>query len=155
MADQGWITVDSQAISIMTVLLFGAGTDYCLFLISHYRTELKKHENKRQALIAAFKDSSGAIAMSGLTIVISLLALLVATYGAYQRFAVPFSLSILVMMIAALTLVPALLAVFGRASFYPMIPRTAGMEEARAKKKESQLNNIKKQVELVSGLGML
>ena len=108
MADQGWITVDSQAISIMTVLLFGAGTDYCLFLISHYRTELRKHENKRQALIAAFKDSSGAIAMSGLTIVISLLVLLVATYGSYQRFAVPFSLSILVMMLAALTLVPAL-----------------------------------------------
>lgn len=119
----------------MTVLLFGAGTDYCLFLISHYRTELRKHENKRQALIAAFKDSSGAIAMSGLTIVISLLALLVATYGSYQRFAVPFSLSILVMMFAALTLVPALLAVFGRASFYPIIPRTAEMEEARAKKK--------------------
>ena len=135
MADQGWITVDSQAISIMTVLLFGAGTDYCLFLISHYRTELRKHENKRQALIAAFKDSSGAIAMSGLTIVISLLVLLVATYGSYQRFAVPFSLSILVMMLAALTLVPALLAVFGRASFYPIIPRTARMEEERAKKK--------------------
>ena len=135
MADQGWITVDSQAISIMTVLLFGAGTDYCLFLISHYRTELRKHENKRQALISAFKDSSGAIAMSGLTIVISLLALLVATYGSYQRFAVPFSLSILVMMLAALTLVPALLAVFGRTSFYPIVPRTAEMEEARAKKK--------------------
>ena len=143
MADQGWITVDSQAVSIMTVLLFGAGTDYCLFLISHYRTELRKHENKRQALIAAFKDSSGAIAMSGLTIVISLLALLVATYGAYQRFAVPFSLSILVMMIAALTLVPALLAVFGRASFYPMVPRTTQMEEARAKKKGKPVKHRK------------
>ena len=86
--------------------------------------------------------------MSGLTIVISLLALLVATYGAYQRFAVPFSLSILVMMLAALTLVPALLAVFGRASFYPMVPRTAEMEEARAKKKGNQSNTIKKQDEL-------
>lgn len=135
MADQGWITVDSQAVSIMTVLLFGAGTDYCLFLISHYRSELKKHENKRIALILAFQDSSGAIAMSGLTIVISLLTLLVATYGSYQRFAVPFSLSILVMMLASLTLVPALLAVFGRASFYPIVPRTARMEEERAKKK--------------------
>ncbi len=143
MANQGWITVDSQAVSIMTVLLFGAGTDYCLFLISHYRTELRKHQNKRLALIFAFKDSSGAIAMSGLTIVISLLALLVATYGAYQRFAVPFSLSILVMMLAALTLVPALLAVFGRASFYPMVPRTAEMEEARAKKKGKPVKHHK------------
>lgn len=143
MADQGWITVDSQAVSIMTVLLFGAGTDYCLFLISHYRSELKKHENKRMALILAFQDSSGAIAMSGLTIVISLLTLLVATYGSYQRFAVPFSLSILVMMLASLTLVPALLAVFGRASFYPIVPRTARMEEERAKKKGKPIKQYK------------
>ncbi|WP_230159100.1 MMPL family transporter [Peribacillus sp. Bi96] len=135
MADHGWITVDSQAISIMTVLLFGAGTDYCLFLISHFRSELRNHESKREAMIAAFKDSSGAIAMSGLTIVISLLTLLVAKYGAYHRFAVPFALSILIMMVAALTLVPALLSVFGRASFYPVVPRTPEMEEARAKKK--------------------
>lgn len=135
MADHGWITVDAQAISIMTVLLFGAGTDYCLFLISHYRTELRRHESKRKAMMAAFKDSSGAIAMSGLTIVVSLLTLLVAQYGAYHRFAVPFSLSILIMMIAALTLVPALLSVFGRASFFPIVPRTPEMEEARAKKK--------------------
>ena len=120
----------------MTVLLFGAGTDYCLFLISYYRTELRKHENKRQALIAAFKDSSGAIAMSGLTIVISCISLISGNVTApTQRFAVPFSLSILVMMLAALTLVPALLAVFGRTSFYPIVPRTAQMEEDRAKKK--------------------
>ncbi|MFH0065848.1 MMPL family transporter [Peribacillus sp. NPDC056705] len=128
MADHGWITVDSQAISIMTVLLFGAGTDYCLFLISHYRSELRNHESKRKAMIAAFKDSSGAIAMSGLTIVISLITLLVAKYGAYHRFAVPFSLSIFIMMLAALTLVPALLSVFGRASFFPIVPRTPEME---------------------------
>ncbi|MGE7876037.1 MMPL family transporter [Peribacillus muralis] len=135
MANHGWITVDSQAISIMTVLLFGAGTDYCLFLISHYRSELRNHASKREAMMAAFKDSSGAIAMSGLTIVVSLLTLLVAKYGAYHRFAVPFSLSILIMMVAALTLVPALLSVFGRASFFPIIPRTPAMEEERAKKK--------------------
>ncbi|MFJ7929833.1 MMPL family transporter [Peribacillus sp. NPDC096448] len=51
------------------------------FLISHYRSELRNHGSKRKAMIAAFKDSSGAIAMSGLTIVISLLSLLVAKYG--------------------------------------------------------------------------
>lgn len=63
LADKEWITIDSQSISIMTVLLFGAGTDYCLFLISHYRDELRKVKDKRQALINAFKGASGAIAM--------------------------------------------------------------------------------------------
>ncbi|MDP1442112.1 MMPL family transporter [Priestia megaterium] len=143
LADKGWITVDAQSISIMTVLLFGAGTDYCLFLISHYRDELRKVNDKRQALINAFKGASGAIAMSGFTVVISLLALIVAKYGAYHRFAIPFSLSILIMGIASLTLIPALLSVMGRGSFYPFIPRTPEMEEERAAKRGKPIRTQK------------
>ncbi len=135
MAQEGWITVDSQAISIMTVLLFGAGTDYCLFLISRFRQTLKVEESKSTALRRAVAHSSGAIAMSGFTVVLALFALLLAKYGAYHRFAVPFSVSILIMGIASLTLVPALLAIFGRTSFFPFIPRTAQMEAERARAK--------------------
>ena len=135
LAEAGWITVDSQAISIMTVLLFGAGTDYCLFLISRFRQLLKVEESKGKALFHAITDSSGAIAMSGFTVVLALFALLLAKFGAYHRFAIPFSLSILIMGIASLTLVPALLAIFGRASFFPFIPRTPQMEIDRAKAK--------------------
>ncbi|MFC4599303.1 MMPL family transporter [Cohnella hongkongensis] len=135
MASKGWIVVDGQAISIMTVLLFGAGTDYCLFLISRFRQLLKSEQSKAKALLAAIAGSSGAIAMSGLTVVIALLTLLAAEYGAYQRFAVPFSLAILIMGIASLTLVPALLAIIGRASFYPFVPRTPEMQRERAARK--------------------
>ncbi|MBE9914486.1 MMPL family transporter [Paenibacillus donghaensis] len=135
MAAKGWITVDSQAISIMTVLLFGAGTDYCLFLVSHFRHLLREEESKGKALLQAITETSGAIAMSGFTVVLSLLALLLARYGAHHRFAVPFSVSILVMVVASLTLVPALLAIFGRVSFFPFIPRTLAMEEERARRK--------------------
>ncbi|MFD0587156.1 MMPL family transporter [Paenibacillus sp. GCM10027627] len=135
MAREEWITIDSQAIAIMTVLLFGAGTDYCLFFISRFRQELLREKSRAAALKSAFAGSSGAIAMSGFTVVLSLFALLVAHYGAYDRFAVPFSLAILVMMIASLTLVPALMAIFGRASFFPFIPRTQEMEKELAAKK--------------------
>lgn len=135
MAREGWITVDSQAVSIMTVLLFGAGTDYCLFLISRFRQMLKVEENKGRALLSAISHSSGAIAMSGFTVVLALFALLLAKYGAYHRFAVPFSVSILIMGVASLTLVPALLAIFGRTSFFPFVPRTPQMEAERAKAK--------------------
>lgn len=135
MAEEGWITVDSQAVSIMTVLLFGAGTDYCLFMISRFRQTLKVEESKGRALLSAITHSSGAIAMSGFTVVLALFALLLAKYGAYHRFAVPFSVSILIMGIASLTLVPALLAIFGRTSFFPFVPRTPQMEIERAKAK--------------------
>lgn len=135
LAKQGVITVDAQSISIMTVLLFGAGTDYCLFLISKFRQLLWHEEDKKKALFQAITSSSGAIAMSGFTVVISLFVLLLAEYGAYERFAVPFSLSILIMFIASLTLVPAMLAIFGRASFYPFVPRTEEMQAERARKK--------------------
>lgn len=131
----GWIDFDSQSTSIMTVLLFGAGTDYCLFLISRYRSELEEEKDKITAMKKALFSSSGAIAMSGLTVVFSLLVLLVAKYGSIHRFAVPFSLSILIMMAVSLTLIPALLSIFGRASFFPFIPRTREMKEERAAKK--------------------
>lgn len=130
-----WVTFDSQGLSIMTVLLFGAGTDYCLFLIAQYRSQLEEEDNKLTALKKALSNSSGAIAMSGLTVVFSLLALLLAQYGSIQRFAVPFSLSILIMMIASLTLVPSLLSILGRVSFFPFIPRTEEMIKERAIKK--------------------
>ncbi len=145
MAGEGWITVDGQAISIMTVLLFGAGTDYCLFFISHFRQELRRETDKMAALRRAFKDASGAIAMSGFTVVLSLFALLAAKYGAYHRFAVPFSLSIFIMGLASLTLIPALLAIIGRASFFPFIPRTEEMERARAQAKNKVYKPSKQQ----------
>ncbi|MCQ4088053.1 MMPL family transporter [Saccharibacillus sp. JS10] len=153
MADQGWIVADAQGISIMTVLLFGAGTDYCLFLITRFRQCLTETSSKREALKQAISGSSGAIAMSGLTVVLSLFTLLLAQYGAYHRFAVPFGVAILVMGIASLTLVPAMLAIIGRASFFPFVPRTPEMEVQRAKrrgkpvkpakpKKESRIGRI-------------
>jgi len=135
MGREGWIAYDSQALSIMTVLLFGAGTDYCLFLISRFRSELLVHAARLQALRVALGGTMGAIGMSGFTTVLALLTLLFAQYGAVQRFAIPFSLSILIMGIATVTLVPAMLAIVGRASFYPFVPRTPEMiaERARAK----------------------
>ncbi|HEX7064384.1 MAG TPA: MMPL family transporter [Bacillales bacterium] len=135
MAHHGWITVDAQAISIMTVLLFGAGTDYCLFLVARYRDELQQEADKYEALRLAIKGSGGAIVMSALTVVLGLLTLLLAHYLSYDRFAVPFSLAILIMGIAALTLLPALLSLFGRIAFFPFIPRTERMAKELEEKK--------------------
>ncbi|WP_456278677.1 MMPL family transporter [Bacillus sp. AK128] len=135
LASNGWIVVDAQAISIMTVLLFGAGTDYCLFLVSRYRDELQLEQNKYKALHLAIANSGGAILMSALTTALGLLTLGLAHYASYDRFAVPFSVAIIIMGIAVLTLLPAILSVLGRAAFFPFIPRTESMfKELEAKK---------------------
>ncbi|WP_397315837.1 MMPL family transporter [Ornithinibacillus gellani] len=142
-ADKGWIVVDGQAISIMTVLLFGAGTDYCLFLISRYRDELRHEEDKYVALKRAVGGTGGAIMMSSMTTVLGLLSLGLAYYASYDRFAVPFSLSIFIMGIAALTLLPAILALLGRIAFVPFIPRPEAMIQRIEKKKGKKLRRPK------------
>ncbi|PEJ57124.1 hypothetical protein CN692_14650 [Bacillus sp. AFS002410] len=155
LGEKGIITVDSQAVSIMTVLLFGAGTDYCLFLISRYRECLLYEENKYKALQLAIKESSGAISMSALTVVIGLGTLLFAHYGAFHRFAVPFSLAVLIMGIAAITILPALLSIFGRVSFFPFIPRTQEMEAIRAKKKGKSIKKEQTKITFNQKIGKL
>lgn len=139
MASLGWISYDSQGIAIMTVLLFGAGTDYCLFLIARYRLFLYEEKSRLQAIRKALLDTSGVIGVSGLTVVSALTALLISQYGTIHNFAIPFGLSIFIVMISSLTLVPALLSLIGRSAFYPFVPRTDQMEQERAKKKNKQV----------------
>lgn len=153
LAEKGIIVVDSQAVSIMTVLLFGAGTDYCLFLVSKYRECLLIEANKFKGLQQAIRHSGGAILVSAITVVLSLCTLLLAQFGSYHRFAVPFSLAILIMGVAALTLLPAMLSIFGRASFYPFIPRTEEMIIEIEKKKGKKIRRSTAHSKLSENLG--
>lgn len=153
MSSHGWITFDAQAVSIMTVLLFGAGTDYCLFLVSRYREELLHEENKYEALSRAVKGTGGAIMMSALTVVLGLVTLFLARYKSYDHFAAPFSFAILVMGIAALTLLPALLTLFGRVSFFPFIPRTEKMIKKLEEKKGKSIRRPKAKSRLSQTVG--
>ncbi|QDQ00428.1 MMPL family transporter [Lysinibacillus fusiformis] len=145
-AEQGWIDKDSQAVSIMTVLLFGAGTDYCLFLISKYREILFDVEDKATAMKLAVKESGGAIMMSALTVVIGLATLSLAHYGAFQRFAVPFSFGVLIMGIAALVILPAILVIIGRLAFFPFTPRTEEMARKQGKKQHKSSHKTSRKV---------
>nr|WP_240795488.1 MMPL family transporter [Aquibacillus halophilus] len=155
MASRGWIVVDAQAISIMTVLLFGAGTDYCLFLVSRYRDELQLEPNKYKALQLAIANSGGAIMMSALTTMLGLLTLSLAQYASYDRFAVPFSLAIFMMAIAVMTLLPAILALLGRVAFFPFIPRTEKMTKELEKKKGKPVRHPKQRSRFSIATGRL
>ena len=117
------ITLSGQATSLMVILLFGAGTDYGLLLISRYREDLRLEGDARTALATALGETWEAIAASGLTVTLAVLTLLFAQYGDYRSFAPVLGVGVFVTLIAGLTLMPALLAVLGRRAFWPRVPK--------------------------------
>ena len=116
-------TLSGQATSLMVILLFGAGTDYGLLLISRYREDLRREADARTALATALGETWEAIAASGLTVTLAVLTLLFAQYGDYRSFAPVLGVGVFVTLIAGLTLMPALLAVLGRKAFWPRVPK--------------------------------
>jgi RND superfamily putative drug exporter len=125
------VTLSGQATSLMVILLFGAGTDYALLLISRYREELRREGDARVALATALAGTWEAIAASGLTVTLAVLALLFANYGDYTSFAPVLGLGVFVTLIAGLTLMPALLALLGRRAFWPRRPKLGDATEHR------------------------
>lgn len=131
-ASAGWFTVESQALSIMSVLLFAVVTDYSLLIFSRYREELKKHESSSEAMLETMRHVKEPIFFSGSTIVLGVATLFVAIYEPYRNFAPAFVIAAATMLIAGLTLLPALFAVIGRKAFWPVIPKYG--EEIKEKK---------------------
>jgi len=125
------VTLSGQATSLMVILLFGAGTDYALLLISRYREELRREGDARVALATSLAETWEAIAASGLTVTLAVLALLFANYGDYTSFAPVLGLGVFVTLIAGLTLMPALLALLGRRAFWPRRPKLGDPTEHR------------------------
>ncbi|WP_284199434.1 MMPL family transporter [Alicyclobacillus sacchari] len=103
---QHLVTFDAQTTSIMTVLLFGASTDYCLLMVARYREQLYRFQSKDSAIREAVGGAAGAIALSGLTVALALVSLLLAQYESYHEFAIPFCLAIVIMALVSVTLLP-------------------------------------------------
>src|SRR5690625_631699 len=127
----GGIELASQSLSIMMILLFAVVIDYSLFIFSRFREELKKTDDKYFAMQAAMREIGIPIFYSGSTILLAMLVLFGAHFGDYKNFAPIFSIAVLVVMVASLTLLPALFTTFGRKAFWPKIPRV-GDDEVKA-----------------------
>lgn len=132
-ASFGWFVTESQALSIMLILLFAVVTDYSLLVFSRFREELRKTEDVNGAMREAIRRVAEPIMFSGSTILLGVLTLFLAIYEPYRNFAPVFAIAVIVMLAGGLTLLPALFAIAGRKSFWPMIPKV-GQEE---KKKSS------------------
>jgi RND superfamily putative drug exporter len=108
---------------LLIILVLGAGTDYGLFLVFRVREEIRRGADSREAVERSIVRVGESITASAGTVIIALLSLLLASFGIYHDLGVPLAIGIVVILLAGLTLLPALLAICGRAAFWPTRPR--------------------------------
>jgi putative drug exporter of the RND superfamily len=118
LADSG-LQVTSISTSLLLVLMFGAGTDYCLLLVARYVEELHTHEDKHGAIASAVPRAAPAIIASAGTVIAAMLVLFVAELASTRTVGPVNAIGIFVVMAASLTLLPAILAIAGRRGFWP------------------------------------
>jgi RND superfamily putative drug exporter len=113
------LQVTSLTQILMLILVLGAGTDYGLFLVFRVREELRAGRSPHDAVTHGLSRTGESITFSAATVIAALLTLLLATFGLYSSLGAPLAIAIGLMLLAGLTLQPALLAIFGRAAFWP------------------------------------
>jgi len=123
------IDLNGQTQGILDVLVLGAATDYALLLIARYREELHQHQSKFDAMRIALRGVVEPIIASGSTVIAGLMVLLLSDLSSNRGLGPVGSIGIASSMLAVLTLLPALLIIFGRWIFWPKIPRFDEVDE--------------------------
>jgi RND superfamily putative drug exporter len=124
------VTVNGESAGILTVLVFGAGTDYALLLVARYREELRRHRDHHDAMRVAIGHAGPMMFASAFTVILALLCLLAAEVNGTRGLGPIAAMGVALALLCALTLLPALLLIFGRRVFWPFVPRFAA-EQAR------------------------
>jgi RND superfamily putative drug exporter len=123
MAKAGWIQLNGQSQGILSILVIGAATDYALLFVARFREALTHTTNRTAAVLTAWKASFEPILASGATVIIALLCLLFSDLNSNKALGPVAAAGILCSLFAALTLLPALMALLGRAAFWPFRPK--------------------------------
>ncbi len=118
-ATHAGLKVSSLAQLMLIVLVLGAGTDYGLFLVFRVREAVRNGMAMREAVVHSLGRVGESITFSAGTVIAALLSLLAASFGIYSNLGIPLAIGIGLMLLAGLTLLPALLAIFGKAVFWP------------------------------------
>ena len=125
LVEAGLTSISGQTTAILIVLMFGAGTDYCLLIVARYRDELRRHADPHDAMRRATERTGPAILSAGAIVVVAMLALWLADYNATREMGPILALGVAIMVAAGLTLLPAILAALGRRSFWPAVPHAS------------------------------
>ncbi len=122
LARGGAVVVNGESAGILTVLVFGVGTDYALLLVARYKEELRTHAGRHQAMAVAMRRAGPAIAASAATVAVSLLCLQFAQMNSTRGLGPVAAIGVGVALLVMITLLPALLVTFGRWVFWPARP---------------------------------
>jgi putative drug exporter of the RND superfamily len=122
LADSGAITLNGQSQGILFILVFGAATDYALLLVSRFREHLRDTESRFAAVRAALRATAGPIVASASTVILGLLCLLFSDLSSNKGLGPVAAIGIGAALLVSLTFLPAALALFGRAAFWPFRP---------------------------------
>ena len=117
------VQISSLMQLLLTALILGAGTDYGLFLLFRYRENLRRGLAPDEALVAALARVGEAVIFSAATVVAALLSLLLASFGLYRGVGPGLAIGVVIVLLVELTFFPALIAILGRAMFWPNVPR--------------------------------
>lgn len=141
---------------IVSVLVFGAGTNYALLLISRYREELAQESDHRRALVGAWRATAPAIVASNLTVVLALSTLALAVIPGTRGLGIASAIGLLIALAAVLLVLPPALAVCGRRIFWPFAPRVGDdAKTGRVWGAVAQRVSRRPWVPLVGGLALL
>jgi putative drug exporter of the RND superfamily len=129
----GLTTVSGQTTAMLIVLMFGAGTDYCLLIVARFRDELRRTQDVGDAMVAATSRTAPAILSAGAIVVGAMLVLAVADLNATREMGPILALGVAIMVCAGVTLLPAVLAAVGRRAFSPAGTRTVSVWQRAAR----------------------
>ena len=129
MAQAGWITMFNGIETYVTVLVYGAGVDYCLFLVARYREELDGGLTIEDAVSGTLERVGAALTASAGTVVCGIGMMVFAEFGKFREAGIAISFGLTVCLCAALTLTPAILRLAGRFAFWPNAPRATSRND--------------------------
>lgn len=149
------LTFDGSTSGITSVLVFGAGTNYALLMISRYREELRHNDDHRQALRAAVRAAGPAIAASNATVVLALLTLLLAIIPSTRSLGALAASGLVVAAVFVLLVLPPLLALFGKKLFWPFVPRPGTPDTVEAGPWHRVAEAVAKRPALIGGVAVV
>lgn len=125
------VTVSGQSSGVMTILVFGVGTDYALLLVARYREELRRTEHPYDAMRTALRRCGPAVLASAGTVAAGMICLLAADLNSSRGMGPAAAVGVLCALVAMTTLLPAVLVLLGRRVFWPLVPVHGGEQRPR------------------------